>query len=138
MLTSIQFDHELPLDTAEIDNEGSYRMLSAKFEVAHAPSTQIRPKPAFGVGRIASHFARVVHRRLRSYVDFKRWLHRSVGGARSTLTRLSRLSPNQRATIAPTDLSRATMRERRISGGALVRYLRSTECARLVVMMLAK
>jgi very-short-patch-repair endonuclease len=39
-------------------------------------------------------------------------LSRSVGGARSTLTRSARLSRSHGATIAPADLSREKMRER--------------------------
>src|SRR5580704_17023272 len=40
------------------------------------------------------------------------WLRRGEGGTRSTLTRSARLSRNQKATIAPTDLSRGKTRER--------------------------
>jgi hypothetical protein len=43
MLPAVQFDNQPPLNTREIDNVRSDRMLPAKFLIGDIPATQ--PKP---------------------------------------------------------------------------------------------
>jgi len=52
MLTAIEFDDQLLLDAAEINDEPSDRVLSPEFQIAERPFTQCVPQLGFRVGRL--------------------------------------------------------------------------------------
>ena len=50
MLAAVEFDHEPPVDAAEVDDERSERLLAAKLESSKLAVAQLRPKQALGIG----------------------------------------------------------------------------------------
>jgi hypothetical protein len=54
MLSSVQFDYELSFDAGEIEDAIAEGVLSAELGTVELPASQMSPKLAFGVGRIAA------------------------------------------------------------------------------------
>ncbi len=54
VLSAVGFDREAVLETGEIENVGTKRVLTAKFAGLQATCTQRRPQPALGVGHLKS------------------------------------------------------------------------------------
>ena len=58
MLTAIDLDYQQPLQADEIDDEGSQRMLPAKFQAVELPAPQSPPQQALGIGHRSAQASR--------------------------------------------------------------------------------
>ncbi len=58
MLTSIDFDHELSLETNEVQNERAERRLPPELDAAEASVTQQAPERVFRIGHLPAQKAR--------------------------------------------------------------------------------
>jgi hypothetical protein len=72
VLTTIDFDHQATLETDEIDNVSTNRMLPPKARAVDAAATQCSPQPTFRIAHIVAQVPRALVDHKRGYLTSAR------------------------------------------------------------------